>query len=162
MCCSLRWVFVGIEFPPEGFTEIFCLAADAFQIVEIGRRNLLKHHTEVRHGHRCEPVMRSCMIQVSEKEAHHLAPLREPLSPFGRRRRFLLEFWKEVTDGFHGEFIVPFFKYTKNWASISGCPFRYELMSVKKLHVLPKGHLKLEDFSNAGAEEILLFSDSFI
>lgn len=95
-----------VEFPPESFAEVFRLAADAFQIIEILGRYLLEDCTDMRHGNGREAVLFAGDVQVALEETHDLAALGEALLAFRRSRNFFLKFGEEVADGLHAG-IVP-------------------------------------------------------
>jgi hypothetical protein len=94
-------MFCRVEFPPEFFAEVFCLTADALEIIQILRRYLLEHRADMRHGHRREAVLFAGIIQMPEEESHQLAALGEPLPPLRRLRRLLFNIWQNLADGFH-------------------------------------------------------------
>jgi len=90
-----------VKFVPEFFTKVFCLTADALEIVQILRWYLLQHSAQMRHRHRREAVLLARIIQMPLEEAHQLAALGLALPPLGRLRPFLLKIGENIANGFH-------------------------------------------------------------
>ena len=123
---SARRMLRGIELPPEALAEVLRLATGAFQIIEVGGRYLLEYGAEVRHRHGREPVLLAGIVQVAKEKTHELAAFGEALSPFGRRRRFLLKIRQYLADGFHEISIAPRpFSSTRYSHRASGGAARY-------------------------------------
>ncbi len=96
-----RLVLRRVQFPPEFFAEVLRLTADAFEVIQILRRDFFQHGAEVRHRHRGEAVLLARIVEVALEEPHQLAPLRLALPPLGRLRRLLLKIRQQFTNGLH-------------------------------------------------------------
>ncbi len=94
-----------VELPPKFLAEILRLAADALQIVKVGRRNFLQHGAHMRHRHGGESVLLTRIVQMAQEETHQLAALGLTLPPLRRCGRLLLNIGEHVADGFHFVFI---------------------------------------------------------
>lgn len=90
-----------VNLPPKFFTEVFCLAANTLEIIEVAGRDAFKFGTETSHGERREAVVRARIIQVAEEETHQFAALGFALFPSRRFGCLFLNVGKDFADGFH-------------------------------------------------------------
>lgn len=94
-------MLLGVQFPPEFFAEILGLAADAFEVIQVGGRDAFQLGAEPRHREGLKAVLLPCVVQVPLEESHQLASLGLALPPLGRLRPFLLKIGENIANGFH-------------------------------------------------------------
>lgn len=58
-------MFGRVELPPERLTEMLRLTTHAFEVIQILSRYLFEHGTQMRHGHRCETVLLTSIVEVT-------------------------------------------------------------------------------------------------
>src|SRR3989344_2510388 len=92
-----------VQLPPEFFAEVFGLATDTFQVVEVSGRDAFQLGAEPRHREGLKAVLLPCVVQVPLKESHQFSSLRLSLPPLRRLCRFLLKIREYLTDRLHGE-----------------------------------------------------------